>query len=305
MESKKNTMIAEKFNMMEITLDQIEQLESKGEAYYTGLLYGMPVIIRKLGENTDKLQQLISGFSKYNHPSLTINYAVIIKTESNNGIEIENVYIVRELVKGKDFYCLTTMDNHNRLVILYKIICLLEYLHSFNIFYKFLRPSKIIISKDANVKLLNLIQMDQFKLEHLKTKALLNDEYRFYCPELFKNSSSSEDLNKPYIDIYSVGCLIYYAIFQSMPWKDYQSKEEILSAYLNKKDFIPENDIIDDENSNIYKIIKCCLNGDYTSIGLLREDFEKLPQIALYLENGHVNFDYTKGKYFYYVYIRM
>lgn len=276
--------ISEKYNLMNIQFDQIEQLEDKlGDGDYTGLLYGMPVIIRYIGINNESLQLIVSNLSKFNHPSFPINYGIMMK---NN-----QVYIVRDLVKGKNFFSATNLDFHNLLVIIYKVICALEFIHSFNEYFTFLRPSKIICTTDINAKILDFIKDDKEILESLK-KTPLNDEIRFYCPELYENNPN---MKNPFYDIYSVGCLIFYGVFQELPWKDCNSKEEILYLYKNKEIFL-ESESNYENNKNFHRIVKMCLNNEYKSISELKEEWEKLEEIILFIKNDYVKVDYTKGK---------
>jgi serine/threonine protein kinase len=291
--------IADKFNMMLINFEQIENPENKlGNDDYTGLLFGMPVVIRYRGINSEKLQNLISDKSKYAHPNLSINYGIILKNENN----VEKVYIARDLVKGKNFFSISNLSLHNKLVILYKILCVLEFLHSFNFYYLFLAPKVIIVTNDINVKIVDLIKDDEEFFEKVKNNHL-NDNSRFYHPDLLNNNNllnNFDNTKKAELDIFSFGCLLFYSIFQELPWKNCNSKEEIIEMVTKKQTFLEEESqysLSTDLDREMYKIINSCLNCDYKDgVKPLREKFETFPEIKKFIEEDYVDIDYEVGK---------
>jgi serine/threonine protein kinase len=275
-----------RFNMMEFKFEQIENLvEKEGTDYYTGKLFGQPVVLRYIGEFSESLQTKILNFSQVNHSLLELTYGIVVKPEQ----EKEHLYEIRELVEGKNFYSITNYTLHNKLVILYEILSLIEYLHSFNIYYKFLKPQKILLYKDIKAKVLNLTPSNLNEREHILTSPL-NDDLRFYCPDIY--NLSVKDLEKPYIDIYNFGSLMFYAIYNQLPWLNCQSKEEILKNYINGESFLPD----DRNNEKVDKVIKKCLFKQYETVTQLREDFEGLNEIGLYNKSGIVDFDYEMRK---------
>jgi serine/threonine protein kinase len=283
--------IAELYGLMELSFDQIDQLEDTiGDGDFTGLLFGMPVIIRYLGYNSERLQSLVRNLSIYNHPSTPINYGIMIKKENS-----EKVYIVRELFRGKNFFSICNIDIYNKIIIIYKLICLLEFLHSFDVYYIFLKPGKIIFSSVMIVKLLDIVKDDEELLNNLK-KTPFNDEIRFYCPELYNKTITLDDLKSPKFDIYSVGCIIFYAIFQELPWKDYNNKEEILNLYTNNENFLEEETKYNNEYIHIIKLVRKCLNNEFVNISELKSEWEKFPEVVNYIKNDYVNVDFQKGE---------
>lgn len=291
---EKNNNISDKFNLMLINFSQIESVEERlGNGDYTGLLYGMPVIIRHIGKNTERLQEIVSDMSKYSHPNLTINYGIMLKPADDGE---ERVYIVRDLVQGKNFYSSANLNNHNKLVVIYKMICVFEFLHSFDVFYIFLHPNNIIIGKDISVKIIDLIKDNEMKLEEIR-KNPFNDEMRFFCPDLYNPNIDTTSLLNPYVDIYSIGCHIFYAFFQELPWKNYNTKEEILNAYLNKETFLEDESRYGSDSFNIstFKIVSKCLSKDYSSIDELKNDLEEFEQIDRFIKDDFVDVDYEKG----------
>jgi hypothetical protein len=187
-----------RFNLAEYQRSAIENLQDEGNGYLTGKFYDQPVLLRYLGDYDEHLSLLIEKYSCIDHKTLTINYGVICKKESNDKF-IEKVHIIRELIESfKNFYFITNFEYHNKLIIIYQIICLFEYLHSFDIFYKYLKPQKIFIFEDIKVKILNLIQADTFQPNDI-INGSLNDDLRFFCPDLY---------NPSILD--SIGCHLFY-----------------------------------------------------------------------------------------------
>jgi serine/threonine protein kinase len=278
-----------RFNMMEFKYDQIENpVVNEGSDYITGKLYGQPVVLRYIGEFSEELQQRILSFSQINHSLLEITYGIAVNIDGNK----EQLYEIRELVEGKNFYSIANYVTHNKLVILYQLVSLIEYLHSFNVCYTFLKPPKILLYKDLRVKVLNLTSTNYNERDNV-INAPLNDDLRFYCPDIYNNGVT--DLNKPYIDIYNIGCFMFYAIYNQLPWNECQSKEEILKKYQNGETFLLDNNE-NKKDEKIFEMIFKCLNKGYENITELRKDFESLKEIEKYKQDGFIDFDYEKGK---------
>jgi len=303
-EKKKETsadpsmVLSEKFNLMEVQKDRIEQLEENklGNRTHTGLLYGMPIVIRFIGKNNEAVQSIVSDLSKYNHPSLALNYGYML--EKNNEGE-EEVYIIRELIKGKNFFAAKGYALHDQLVILYKTICIIEFLHSFNIYFKNLRPDKIIITDDVEIKLVDNIKNDEEFFNSLKDQPLLNkDSYRYICPELYelKEKITDNDRLKKF-DLYSLGCLMFFSVTGKNPWEGYNTKKDIMSAYNQSPAafFFTEKENIKATDKKLAEIIEKCLKNEFDDINKLREEFGKFPQVVLYLKDDVLEFDFKKG----------
>jgi serine/threonine protein kinase len=286
---------SERFNLMEYTMDKIESLQDEGDGYYTGKFFGQPILLRYLGELNDNLNKTIEKYSYVNHKSLTINYGIV--TERDEIKSTEKIYIIRELIDPfKNFYFITNFEHHNKLIVIYQIICLFEYLHSFGIYYKYLKPQKIFIYEDVRIKLLNLIQTDTLDREHI-INGPLNDDIRFFCPDVY--NPSVEDIDKPYIDIYTIGCHLFYAIYNDLPWKNHESKKDILKSYISGKVFLEEgsmnNGYFAEHDPYVVGIIKRCITNGYESMAELKEDFESIPEIVLFKYEKFREFDYEKG----------
>lgn len=295
--------LCDKYNLMEISISKLDQIDRDkvGPGCHVALLYGMPVILNKIGKNTNFIQDTVANLSKFNHPSLALNYGFMIeKQEGQNEddfSENDSTYIVRELVKGKNFHNINSFHYHDKLVLLYKLICLLEFLHSFDIYYIFVHPSKIIITDDLEVKLVDHIKINEDKLNSIKSQPL-NDEARFIFPELFYKDDlrldKAENKKLLQIDLYSFGAVFFYAITGELPWASFESKEEIIQNYKNSVSpcVISTESSYNDDFKNVSELILGLLTFKFDNTEKVRSAFEKLPEVQEYLKNGTLKFDF-------------
>lgn len=290
----------EKYNLMEISKDKLDQIgeNTVGSGVHVGLLYGMPIILYGIGRNTPQIQEIVSDLSKYNHPSLALNYGFLIDKQSEDYQESDKVYIVRELVKGKNFHNIVTYHIHDRLVLLYKLICLMEFLHSFDVYYLFLHPSKIIITDDLEIKVVDHIKVNEDVLNNLKLQSL-NDESRFIIPELFSSNFKLDKVDSSallYADLYSFGCLLFYSVVGELPWSKMENKEDILKFRLQNelKSFLDNEENYPDEIKKVYTIIDKLLNNKYSTTEQVRVEIENLSEVQDYIKNGTLMFDFEE-----------
>jgi serine/threonine protein kinase len=281
--------ISEKYNLMEIRLEKIEEKTPHDNELNKGLLYGMVIAYRLVGSNNEECQTYVSDLSKYNHPSLSLVYGFAIDKDTNS------VNIIREWVSGHCFIDkeLFNKDAHDRLVLLYKIICLFEFLHSFEISYNFLTPNKVIVTVDMDIKVIDLIKIDYTVLNKLKS-GKYNTQLNFLHPKVFENDFIID--KKTFIkefDIYSIGCLIYFAITQSIPFASATNLEELITAKSGKLESFQDGN---EELKAAYEIASKCLSGEIDSVEKLKEEFCKLPDVDDFIKNETINFNYNEGK---------
>ena len=280
--------ISEKYNLMEIKLEKIEEKTPHDTELNKGLLYGMVIAYRVIGNNNEECQQYVSDLSKYNHPSLSLVYGFAIEKESNV------VNIIREWVSGHCFLDkeLFLKDSHDRLVLLYKIICLFEFLHSFDISYNFLTPNKVIVTVDMDIKVIDLIKMDYSVHSRIK-KGKYTQQFHFLHPKVFEPDFNIE--KKTFLkdlDIYSIGCLIYYAISNKIPFAGCQTIEELIKAKTGKLDAFEDST---EQLKQAYEIANKCLSGQYESVEKLKDEFSKLQDVDDFIKNETINFNYNEG----------
>lgn len=285
----------DKFNLMEISVEKLEQ-RIKNESHpdiQLGVLYSMPVVLRNIGKNDDKVENIVSSMAKYNHPTLSLNYGYMLDKDELNPNE-NVVYIVRELVRGKNFHSIFNYHIHDRLVFLYKIICLLEFLHSFDFCYIFLHPNKLIITDEVDIKLIDHIKMNDEKLLQFQHKSgLISDEERFISPELYKITSllkCSDDQKKKF-DLYSFGCLFFYAVTGELPWGKLDSVEKISEQFSKESNFLEFENNYPESCKKLLPLISNILSQKLTTEEV-RLEMEKFQEIIEYNKDAKLMFDF-------------
>jgi len=276
---------------MEIKLEKIEEKTPHDNELNKGLLYGMVIAYRSIGVNNEESQTYVSDLSKYNHPSLSLVYGFAIEKDTNL------VYIVREWVSGHCFLDkeLFNKDLHDRLVLLYKIICLFEFLHSFDISYNFLTPNKVIVTVDMDIKVIDLIKIDSTVIKRIKS-AKYNSQLNYLHPKVFDIDFKIE--KKTFLkefDIYSIGCLIYYAITQKIPFSGVHTVEDLVKAKAAGKFEPLEDQNASDQLKTAYEIANNCLGDHYDTVEKLKEDFSKLHDVEDFIKNETINFNYNEA----------
>lgn len=280
--------ISEKYNLMEIKIEKIEEKTPHDTELNKGLLYGMVIAYRSIGENNFECQSYVSDLSKYNHPSLSLVYGFAIEKENNL------VNIIREWVSGHCFLDkeLFNKDTHDRLVLLYKIICLFEFLHSFEISYNFLTPNKVIVTVDMDIKVIDLIKID-YSVYKRMISGKYSHQLNFLHPKVFdKDFEIDKKTFLKDFDIYSIGCLIYNAISQKIPFSSCNSVEELIIAKSGQLDAF---EFGNDQIKSAFEIAENCLSQKYDSIEKLKNDFSNLPDVDDFIKNETINFNYNEG----------
>lgn len=288
----------DRFNLMEISVDKLEQRNKNENTpdIQLGVLYSMPVVLRNIGKNSEKVENIVASMAKYNHPTFALNYGYMLdKIEEYPN---ENfVFIVRELVKGKNFHSIFNYHIHDRLVFLYKIICLLEFLHSFDFCYIFLHPNKLIITEEVDIKLVDHIKINDEKLLNFQHKSgSISDEERFISPDLYKITSLDKcsDDQKKRFDIYSFGCLMFYAVTGELPWSKYDSIEKINVEFSKENKFI-ENSYPEESKNALTLVEKIIPITSKMTAEEVRIEMEKFTEIKEYNKDGKLMFDFENA----------
>jgi len=93
-------------------------------------------------------------------------------------------------------------------------------------------------------------------------------------------------------DIYSIGCMIYYAVSEKIPFDSCKSNEELAKLKGDKYTFPLEEE---DNKKNVIGIAQKCINGEYESIEKLKNDFEKLSEVDDFIKNDTIHFNYNEA----------
>lgn len=287
------------YNLMKVSFDKIENIEKDkvDKDIHVGVLLGMPVILYKIGKNTKENQEVVSELSKYNHPSLALYYGYTIESIE----EVETTYLIRELVSGKNFHSINKYHLHDKLIILYKICCLIEYMHSFNISFNILHPTKIIITDDIEIKIIDHINNGQSKIKEfqLSIEKDNNDELRFIHPNLLCNINEKDNIFL--YDLYSFGCLMIYGIYELFPYDEYDNISKIINLSNEERVSSHEKLINSRKNNNterfsipILNLMKGISNNSNTPIEEMRLFLEKQNEVQEYKRDGTYKFDFDE-----------
>jgi serine/threonine protein kinase len=248
--------INHKLNLMKLAKDQFDEDEkSEDNTLVLNRFNGQPVVIYNMGPEDEYVEAITSEYSKYCHPYINLVYGY---KHADNG----DLLIVREHVHGKNYYTVTNYVHlGDRLIAFYKCLTLIEYIHSFKAFLRIIRPEKFILGGGlTSVKLVDVIKHDNRYLIKIQTTTKVDDSMRFICPELYDEDLSDDSLERSVdydkvkrSDLWSVGCMLYYAITTKKPWDNgkFNKKDEIKAEYMKyqkNKEFIKANPSKKDEN---------------------------------------------------------
>ena len=131
-----------------------------------------------------------------------------------------------------------TLQMKDKVKIIFQVMIVIEYLHSKNFVYRDLKPDNIMIDQNKTAILIDLDRMiDQEEMiENTYHTTLI---HLFAAPEIANNQKFSYSA-----DIYSIGMLIYYIIFEKEPHN------------INEINELPSN------FSSFNKVLKSCIKED-------------------------------------------
>ncbi|KAK8882069.1 hypothetical protein M9Y10_044709 [Tritrichomonas musculus] len=170
------------------------------------------------------------NYSKLNHPFIP----KFIGTTDHNGIIIE-------YIRGHTLFHIhkLQLSEDDKLTIIFELLLVFEYLHQNEFVYRDLKPSKIIFDENKDIVLIDfdrmIIKDPGQGPDHDHTVDFVNS---FCDPEIFSGGRVSDKC-----DIYSLGLIIYYIIFEKKP--EYYKESNDLNV-----------------NLPIHKIIKQCTESN-------------------------------------------
>lgn len=299
--------INHKLNLMKLSKDQFDEDEKSEDGLLTlNRFNGQPVVIYNMGPEDEYIQSMTSEYSKYCHPYINLVYGY--RKDEN-----DNLLIIREHVQGNNFYSVRNYEHLNdRLVAFYKCLTLVEYIHSFKAFMRVIKPEKFILGGGLTCcKLVDLIKNDNKYLINVQSTSKLEIHARFIHPNLLAEDLSDDSLERSVefdivkrADLWSLGCMLYYAITKKEPWDRYQTREEILNAFQQNKYFFKDEEIKDDKGNPVEQQLltwlhKCFDNAWGDDITPFREEMEERPHIKSFIseDGGDLEMDYKKGMY--------
>ena len=137
------------------------------------------------------------------HPNV-VKYIRLHESEN-----LKDLYLVQETTHTNlhKLYTSTTLEDHQKVSIIYQILKGLKYLHSAGVVHRDLRPCAILVDSDLNPKIDNFCMARCLESEGEQAEAVAMTEYtgtRWYrAPEAVLGSNSYSKQ----IDMWAVGCL--------------------------------------------------------------------------------------------------
>jgi serine/threonine protein kinase len=262
-----------------------------------------------MGKQDDYVEGMTSEYSKYCHPFINLVYGYRHKDEDRE------LLIIREHVYGKNYYSIEKYEHlGDRLIGFYKVLCLVEYIHSFKGYLRVIRPEKFILGGGLTyVKMVDVIKNDERYLENLRIDDTCKTGARFLHPELLAASFEDDGLERSVdydkvrrADVWSVGCFLYYAITKVEPWANLDKPSQIYEAYKDKGylGFFDESLIKTPKGQHDQVLLewlhKCFKNEWGDDLTKFRETMEeKRENIAKYIKDdddgGMLEMDYDKA----------
>ena len=211
------------------------------------------------------------------------NYDFYLVFEYIPSIKIKELGYLKEILTPNEII-------YFKIILIDKLAQILSYLYMSNCPYLFINTknvllnSKLLTDKYQHLKiiysdynsyinndLIKLIKIGNFlkynKKFHLNPLDIESiDEISFHSPELIKYLINDEnDMIELYensflekSDIWSFGCFIFFLFFEKNPYKDINSKNELINKIIEEENFLKSQNInIENENNVIKDIIKC------------------------------------------------
>ena len=174
----------------------------------------------------------LSFLSFIRHPKI-IKLIDIIKPDEEDFDEIYMVmdkqdYNLKQIIKSKNFDYLNDPKYKNFIKsIIHQILQALVYLHSSKIMHRNLKPSNILISKNAQIKICDFELARTFKeIKQFKGRNIRNEinNLDYAAPELFSNEESGFYNEK--VDLWSVGCIMLELYLRKTSYFSFDEKLE-------------------------------------------------------------------------------
>ena len=292
-------LINPRLNLRKLVNDQFEDdsKESKeGEDVRISRFNGQKVVLYNMGPEDEYVEAISSEYSKFCHPNFNLVYGYRKDHDS------EDLLIAREYVNGQNYYTLANYEClGDRLIGFYKCLSLIEYVHSFQSFLRILKPEKFILGDGlTHVKLVDCIKHDNRYLTKIQISDNVERSMRYIHPNFYKEDLTDNSFERSVdyqtvkqADLWSVGCMLYFAITRKDPWSKYNSKEQILKAFNSGKEFWTDADFEKDDNGapvekELFTWFMKCMDADANKrwddeLTKFREALEKRENIHNYI----------------------
>lgn len=150
-------------------------------------------------------------------------------------IEKYEQYLILEYIKGESLKSISQMKllYSEKVKIIFEIMIVIEYLHNKNFIYRDLKPNNVIIDKNKTAVLIDYDLMT-VNLRYQRNEEMSTDFGNIWmAPEILKGSAKNYSFE---VDIYSLGLMIYYIIFEKSPFINMKPSQ----VQIHFDDFPPE-----------------------------------------------------------------
>jgi Ca2+-binding EF-hand superfamily protein len=175
---------------------------------------------------------------------------------------VDQIFIVQEYLKGGDLYNyhldFMNIQSEDKLKNIIKQVGLgVKYLHEYGIIHRDIKPQNIMLVDESKISKIKIVDFGLSKVVGSNEKA---NEFlgtiNFSAPEVVRKIGYN---NK--IDIWSLGILIYYLMFGSLPFNDPdKQKFNVVSNICYKELTLPPNAKI---SPDLLDLLKLCVEKSY------------------------------------------
>ncbi|MEK7485316.1 MAG: serine/threonine-protein kinase [Planctomycetota bacterium] len=228
---------------------------------------------RSLQGNTiqpERFQREAMTLAKIDHPNVTRVYDYAISPDQ------ENYYLILQYVDGED------LDRYIRrqgrlsiekgVPIFLQILEGLQILHDANIIHRDIKPSNILIDKKENIK---ITDFGLAKSQNLESLQLTQVNMIMGTPQYMSPEACRGEAQTSQSDIYSLGCVFYFLLLGTPPFKG-KTVAEFIYQHTTKECpqlsvFLP--DIPKKIEKIIEKMLKKSLDERYSRCEMIMKDF--------------------------------
>lgn len=234
----------------------------KGKDYYVVKTYHSKEKHETTKEYICRVKQEYNILVRSKHPNLILVYKFRINWRKSGQLYLEHGGVL----SLKDIIDQFKPTNDELLCLFKQLVNGVNYLHHMNCCHRDLKLENLLIGSDGYLKIIDLA--DAKDLSDSDTAYGIIGTERYVAPEVF----NSLKYNGYKIDIWSMGIILYYLLFNTCPWKVAKIEDPKYSLFLNDYQII-----FNHESNTICEFVLKLINPDYNqrwdTTQLLHEDW--------------------------------
>uniref|UniRef100_A0A6B2LDK6 Protein kinase domain-containing protein n=1 Tax=Arcella intermedia TaxID=1963864 RepID=A0A6B2LDK6_9EUKA len=213
---------------------------------------------KRKGFKSEIIKNKSNLLKKMDHPYLVKIYDIFDAEES--------LYVVMELVKGGSIQQYVVdhgkFNEENAKQIIRKVLTTLEYIHSLDMVYKYLKPDRILFESEVepgtHIKIISDIEFSNIYTQDLSILHCFAHEPPYYtAPEMLEGSGWSKGT-----DMWSVGSILYLMLSGEPPFCYPGTKEHQIYDFIKKADYMFDSPLWDDISQEAKDLISQLLVVD-------------------------------------------